>query len=330
MIILRKVGNKMFIKLPSLTFVIYYLVKIILYCAAAISLTYSFGDDIVAVLKSLRKKSVFRKMNTEHNKLYLHIEKIFYVLYGAGNNKRVNNFFVISAVFFLIPFVLLRNNLNFIMNIVLSGFASLLPYVYLRLNLYKVRVESSFDAELVISEIANQYKICNLNMREAIRRAEKYLTSAPYSRRNIYSLALMLDVYKTDEELKKYLDYFVYSLNTQWARLLANNIYFAIAKDFDVSEGLSDILKDIRNSVEAEEKANRENAESFILVFFMAPFLLVLTPFLADKLFDFSLSKFVYYQFNTPLGIALFFLLVILLVFDFLIVYFLKRRKFDI
>jgi len=193
-----------------------------------------------------------------------------------------------------------------------------------------MRVESSFDADKVISEISNQYKICNFNMREAIRRAEKFLTSAPYSRKQIYSLALALDTYKTDEELMNYLNYFVYSINTQWAKMLANNIYFAVAKDFDVTEGLSDILKDIKYAYEAAEKANRENTESFIIIYYFVPVLLIGSPYVAYKLMGFSFSKYIYYQFNTPIGITLFVIIVLLLIFNYFIMYFLKRKKFDI
>ena len=134
------------------------------------------------------------------------------------------------------------------------------------MRLYRIRVESSYDADKVVTEIANQYKICGFNMREAIRKSEKYLASAPFCRKHIYALALCLDTYKTDEELKKYLDYFVFSVDTQWAKMLSNNIYFAVVKNFNVVEGLSDILKDIKNSYTVAESSKRENSESVTMV----------------------------------------------------------------
>lgn len=222
------------LSLPGINIYLFYLVKIILYVLIIFSIVLMFGNDMIAVINSFRKKSVFRKENEKRSNIYMHLDKIFYVLYGANNEKRIYNFFMLSVAFFFVPFLLLRDKVNFTTNLLISSFLLFLPYIYLRLNLYKIRVESSFDAEKVVSEISNQYKIANYNMSEAIRRSERYLASAPYSRRQIYSLALMLDVYRTDEELKKYLDYFVYSINTQWAKMLSNNIYFAVSKDLNV------------------------------------------------------------------------------------------------
>ncbi len=255
---------------------------------------------------------------------------IFYTLRGNSKSSRVYCFFAITLLLFFVPLLLSFSSLNFMFAITISIILAALPYCILRLLLYRIRINSSYDADKVVTEISNQYKICSFNMREAIRRSVKYLSSAQFCRKHIFSLALGLDTYKSDAELKKYLDYFVFSIDTQWAKILANNIYFSISKNFNVAEGLADILKDIKNSYYAAESLKRENAESVAIVFFLAPILLIISPFLAKWLMGFSLIQFLEYQFKTPVGITLFLLIVIGYCFCFFVVFFMNRKKFDI
>jgi len=309
---------------------IYYVIKVLLYVLSFFCLYILFWSDILYLLKSLYKRSVFRSTDREYSKLYNHIDMIFYTLRGNSKSSRVYCFFAITVLLFFVPLLLSFSSLNFMFAITISIILAALPYCILRLLLYRIRINSSYDADKVVTEISNQYKICSFNMREAIRRSVKYLSSAQFCRKHIFSLALGLDTYKSDAELKKYLDYFVFSIDTQWAKILANNIYFSISKNFNVAEGLADILKDIKNSYYAAESLKRENAESVAIVFFLAPILLIISPFLAKWLMGFSLIQFLEYQFKTPVGITLFLLIVIGYCFCFFVVFFMNRKKFDI
>lgn len=310
--------------------VLFYTGKIFLYLFVVASLYFAFGSDILYLFKQMYKKKIFRTEKREHSKLYNHIDKIYFSLKGSSESSRVFNFYAVTVALFVVPlFVMLKISVP-LFALFLSVFLALVPYAILRLRLYRIRVESSYDADKVVTEITNQYKICGFNMREAIRKAEKYLSSAPFCQKHIYALALGLDTYKTEEELKKYLDYFVFGVNTQWAKMLANNIYFAVVKEFNVVEGLSDILKDIKNSFMIAESSKRENAESVLMVVYMAPALFLLSPVLSHWMMDLSFSTFLRYQFRTPIGITLFTLILIGFVFCVFMISFINKKKFDI
>lgn len=316
--------------ISSYTSFLYYSFKIFLYLLAVISLYTAFGADILYLFKQMHKKRVFRAEKRDHSILYNHIEKIYFSLKGNIEPRRIYNFYAITVTLFVVPlFVMLRISIP-VFALFLSVFLASIPYVILRFRLHRIRVESSYDADKVITEISNQYKICGFNMREAIRKAEKYLSSAPFCQKHIYALALGLDTYKTEEELKKYLDYFVFGVNTQWAKMLANNIYFAEVKNFNIIEGLSDILKDIKNSFMIAESSKRENAESVLMVVYMAPALFLLSPVLSHWMMDLSFSTFLRYQFRTPIGITLFTLILIGFVFCVFMISFINKKKFDI
>lgn len=314
----------------SLFRILYYVVKISLYMLVLIVLFNGFLSEIIYVVKRQYRIYVSRVDTKKHSSLYNHIDKIYFTLKGVSDSGSVYKFYTISIAFFVVTLMIMISLSDVLFAILISSLITLLPYIFLRMRLYRIRVESSYDADKVVTEIANQYKISDFNMREAVRKSEKYLASAPFCRKHIYALALSLDTYKTEEELKKYLDYFVFSINTQWAKMLANNIYFAVVKNFNVAEGLSDILKDIKNSYEISESSKRENTESVVMIFYMAPILFFISPFLAKWMMDFPIRKFLQYQFKTPIGIALFSVIIVGYIFSTFLIYFINRKKFDI
>jgi diguanylate cyclase (GGDEF)-like protein len=128
----------------------------------------------------------------------------------------------------------------------LATFAGALPYFYLRIKLRAIRIEGSYEAEGLITELINQYKINYYNMVEAIDRTIPYLNNYPHSKKALFRLALTVKDYSTDEELENSIQEFVYSINTEWSTMLSMNINLAIKNGSNVTESIEDILKDLK------------------------------------------------------------------------------------
>ncbi|PLT43522.1 hypothetical protein B8V81_5062 [Paenibacillus pasadenensis] len=131
-------------------------------------------------------------------------------------------------------------------------------------------------------------------------------------------------------EIERLTKTFSYTFGTNWAELLANNIYLAIVYRDNVKEALDDILDELTNAKAVNEKGNQENSESFMIIKFVAPVSYIASVFAIVHYFDFSWSKFISYQFGSKYGIQSFLLVLLFMFINLLIFVFLRRPKNDI
>ena len=85
---------------------IYYVIKVLLYVLSFFCLYILFWSDILYLLKSLYKRSVFRSTDREYSKLYNHIDMIFYTLRGNSKSSRVYCFSITVLLFLCLCFYL--------------------------------------------------------------------------------------------------------------------------------------------------------------------------------------------------------------------------------
>ncbi len=149
-------------------------------------------------------------------------------MYGENASSLVELIVITNMFFTGMTFFWTLSKLNLKMA-VFSGFCILVgPYALLRLKLYTIRIESSYEGEFLLTELINQYKINNFNMVEAIDASIAHLANAPQSRRLIFHMSLRLKSYSDRQDLERILYDFTYGINTQWSRLLMNNILLSI------------------------------------------------------------------------------------------------------
>lgn len=316
---------------PQMRAVLYYTVKYILYIVLLVLLTATFYKSMVAIITSFRKRTLFwNQKKPKHSKLYMHIDKIMFSLTGKKNSSYTSAFItaVIALWIVMLLFVLKMSNLK--TGILVSTVVAALPYIISRMFLHKVRISSSYDAEKVIAEVLNQYKIHNYMIKDAIRCSLKYLRECPYTYRQLTILAINLDSYKSEAELNEIFDYFNFSIGTQWALMFSTNVKLALVSNINVVGGLTDILNEIGKTTKIYEDSKRENRESRVMVYLLAPALYILSPIGAKYIVSFPASKFFNYQFSTKIGITLFLSIVVLYIINIVVQYFLKNRKFDI
>lgn len=288
-------------------------------------------------LLSFRKRAKLRRKLSsidENDKGFDDFRQNIFVLLEATTsieNKNIVNY-IIGIVLTLIGGIILflYPKLGFLPALTVALFSSLMPYVYLRIKLHFIRVNSSKEGDIIIGEILNNYKISYCNMKEALEITAKDVENAPYSRRLILDLVKGLNKVGSKEDVRELLNVFRYSLGTSWGNVLASNIYFAEVLGIKVTDSLTDLLEVVSSSREVLEHTKRENNESNLIFKYMAPVCFILTVLAACKFFGFTLDKYIKYQFGTATGLMWMLIIVGIYIAGIVINIFLTKTKMDV
>lgn len=307
------------------------LIKIVLYCVIIIGIWLVFSKPILYFFKVIKPRKTFRNdHNGSSSNFYKHIKRLILIVYGKNDDKKVSTFYLISIMIFFLSFLIIVRRTDLLKSFAFSGLLSISPYIYLRLQLKQIRVEGSYEADILINELLNQYKLSNKNIYEAIDDTISKIKEAPIMKKQLFLLSLKLKEYRREEELEEILKDFVYAVGTEWIILLANNIFICITDDVDITTGLADIQKEIKQAISDKEREKRINLESVTIVRYLTPILYILSIILAKKVFDISIWEFFNYQLNTQTGFNYFMMIVIMTIFNNNLILILQKKKFDI
>lgn len=216
------------------------------------------------------------------------------------------------------------------MAVVCGIFAALVPYGILLARLHGRRVTRSKEGDILVQELLNNYKINGFNIKEAVEITSAELDKAPGAKRLLLQLAKGLQKAVTKEEVEYHLAAFRYGIDTAWGSALSTNIFFAYLYGIRVDSALEDLLTSMIRSRQVVEHGKRENNEARLILKYLAPVSFLLTVVLAIRYFDFTLVKFMKYQFGTALGMQWFLIMVMMYIGSLLLSVFLSREKMDI
>ncbi|MCT4544968.1 MAG: hypothetical protein N4A63_15660 [Vallitalea sp.] len=307
------------------------LIKITLYSMIIVGLWLIYTDYILYFLKVIKPKKTFREIKEEpSSNLYKHIKRLMLIVYGKDNDKKVSSFYLISVLLFFLTFLIVIQRTSIIRSFIFAGFISFIPYIFLRLQLKQIRIEGSYEADIFVNEFLNQYKLNNKNIYDAIDETIDKIKNAPIMKRQMFIMALKLKEYRNVEELEEIIKDFVYAINTEWIVLLANNIYISITDNINITIGLEDIQKEIKQAITDKEREKRINLESVTIVKFITPGLYIISMIVAKSVFNISFKQFFEYQINTPTGFNYFMIIIIMSILNSSILILLKKQKFDI
>lgn len=307
------------------------LIKITLYSMIIVGLWLIYTDYILYFLKVIKPKKTFREIKEEpSSNLYKHIKRLMLIVYGKDNDKKVSSFYLISVLLFFLTFLIVIQRTSIIRSFIFAGFISFVPYIFLRLQLKQIRIEGSYEADIFVNEFLNQYKLNNKNIYDAIDETIDKIKNAPIMKRQMFIMALKLKEYRNVEELEEIIKDFVYAINTEWIVLLANNIYISITDNINITIGLEDIQKEIKQAITDKEREKRINLESVTIVKFITPGLYIISMIVAKSVFNISFKQFFEYQINTPTGFNYFMIIIIMSILNSSILILLKKQKFDI
>lgn len=304
------------------------LFSLILYMALFWGLFLIFLPSVIRFMKEFRKKTTKKKK--KNGFLKKHISSMLGSLYGIDGEQKSDEFLFFLGTLLLLSFFLLKRQLPWASAFLFALIMSAFPYLFLRVRIYAVQVNGSYEGEFFVSELLNQYKINHLNMLEALAVSVEHLKNCPHVQKQLFRLSIKLKVYGTEEEAQEAINSFASAVNTEWGRILANNIFLSVHQGYDVTSGLEDILVELKRAQSVYEQGLRNTSEGFVMVKYILPGLYIGTIYMAVHYFDFSLRKFFTYQFFTPLGLKLFCINVVLFLLNVLLMNFFKKRKFDV
>lgn len=307
-------------------------IKVIVYALFFTGIWLFLGKYLLRFFK--RSSRYYRSGKDDNGKkdsrLISHLRQLLFITMGKGKKNNAYIFILVSAFIFLSSFLILfyffGTGTFFIL---VSALLGTLPYIILHTRLASLQLEGSYEAEVLISELTNMYRINSLNMAEAIDKTILSLTDCPHSKRALFSLSIAIKEYRSLEDLQYGIDSFVASTGTEWARLLGMNIFESVANGTDVSAALDDILSELKEIKSIIERDRRANNEAFTMVKFVIPAVYILSIYGANKFFGFTLQKFFNYQFTTDLGIKFFVAIIVLTILSFGAMFILGKPKFD-
>lgn len=278
----------------------------------------------------IRKRYNFKGSEKNGNEFIKHIERILAVTLNSKSKVMITFFLLFSFILGALTFILLYTA-NIVLYEVIIGsiVACLIPYAFLRTRLHSIRIESSYEAEPVVAELINQYKINHFNMKEAIDKSIPKLKKQQWTKKALFRLATELSTYKTKDELEEIILDFTFSIDTQWAIELGNNIFLSIEYGDDVRESLEDILDDLKDLNKVNEKNKQINNESYIMIKYVSPVSYIISVVLLFKNFNFTMSKFIDYQFKDAMGLKFFIYTIVTIIVNYIIYILIRKPKND-
>lgn len=297
---------------------------------AIIYVIYFIGIFLYFIVDSrfLKKKPITTKQGRTDSKIYAHLRKLIYINFSNKKSWVVNAFIILTLLIF-VTFMYLTLKVGFIYSIIISSIFASIPYLTLIVRRKYIRVAVSYDAELIITELTNQYKINNNNMIKALESTIKTIDDTHISKTIMTRLTIRAKEYRNEEELQSAIDEFVYSVDTEWAKMLANNLFLSISAGLDVTNSLEDIVKELIIAKSNFEKTDRMNSENIMVAKYLTPMIYIGSVYLAVEFFGYSVRDFFRLQFETSSGINYFVIIVILTFININFMYYMKNRKFD-
>jgi predicted hydrocarbon binding protein len=200
----------------------------------------------------------------------------------------------ITALLFLLFLIIGLAVFNYSAGLIMAAAAGAAPFLLLRVKLERERSRASFEAEQLVVSILNKYRISRFNIEEALEAVIADVADLPLTRKMLFHLLIKMRTTKNKEEIHDATRIFAYNIGTNWAKMLANNIFQAEAKGINVILPLEDILSQLREARVLAEERKRSNLESVILVKLFCPGVYLVFSYFAIEKFNLGLAGFLY------------------------------------
>lgn len=233
-----------------------------------------------------------------------YIQRLLATTIQKGDSYSAFTFYAITfAIYFLSLLAFFKAGFSFLSLLLFPILLSLVPFFILRVSLYAVRLESSYEGDIVVKTLLNNYKTNYKNIFDALDETVSDLPQNYYARRSMRDLAYKVRTYRTKEDLKESIMDFNFSIDTQWSLDLSNAIMVAIEEGYDISPSLEDIQSRFIILKEIIEQQKRFNNEGQLIAKWITPLLYLVTVFFMIYYLDFTIEEYIQNQFMTPLGL---------------------------
>lgn len=317
--------------------ILFELFRYTLYLLTLLFAWMAFSPLIIPSIKNQRNKSRFVGHDEPivgvkpKSRWYRDLELFLVTTIGIATPFVVYTF-IFGSLFLAILTGLFLNGIGSDNNRILMGsvLVGALPGFILYIKRMNVRINSSYEGDEMLTELIAQYKLNRKNIMEAIDKTVIRLKKSSHARKALTRLSLSIKENGRAEDIENAIDEFSYTFDTNWSKLLGNNIYMALIYRDDVKDALEDILTELTSTKSINEKGNQENGESFLIIKYVSPAGYIISVLATLKYFDFTWKKFIDYQFHEAMGLKSFLLFFLMMIINFLIFMFTRKPKNDI
>lgn len=283
-----------------------------------------------ALMKSKMKQANAKAGRKKGSEALSELNTMLQVVFNTESEGIALTFLMVSGGLALLSLAIVGSLYSIKVGVIAFIGIGILPFLLVKLRMQNFQVELSKEGEDLISALLGNYLLNYQNIRVAIEETARELDGAPRSKRMLYNLARSLTRANTNDEAEYAIEKFRYSLSTSWGDILANNIRFAYVDGITITDALRDLSDGISKARKSYEQNKRENNESNIMIRIIFPLTVLAVPVGAIKLFDFTLAKFVEYQFGTEIGMMWALLLLVGYLICAIITSVLTHQKMDI
>lgn len=278
-------------------------------------------------LKMRNRLRARRKASKPETILEQHIRRVLSVSLKKPIEPR--RFIWIHIIFFFVMAFVGKQNIPFHSSILIAGLISCMPYLLLRVRLESLRRKGSYEGERLISEFICQYRICGFNIYKTIEQVIQTSEDTRVSVKLLFKLLLELRNTGNTKAIKKATDNFAFGFNTNWSKMLANNIRIAAESGTNITFALEDILIQLREARTIIEERKRLNSEAVRMVVFLIPLMYLGTVVLSVNYLGVSSMKFLKNQLYTEQGFLIFLLAVFLFLVNLALIEVVNNQRFD-
>jgi hypothetical protein len=294
-----------------------------------------YGKDFMDYIERLK---AYDKLKTNtisedqrkafNNKLDKYLEQLLI----ATNTQKLDVIKLkqLTVLLFVLSFMIVSYVLGLFAGLLVSIMMASLPFISLRLRLNTMQTKGSHEGESLIVNLLSKYRTSSFNIEEAIEKVVKDSDiSIPNCQVALYRLLYSARGTKNPVLIRESTNLFAYTLGTNWAKMLSNNIYLAIVSGTNVSKPLEDILIRLRGASILQEERRRKNAESIRIVKYVAPTIYIFFFLIAVNFVGISPKTYMYNQFMTKQGMVLFIACIVSWMFNYILILSIKNKKFD-
>lgn len=235
-------------------------------------------------------------------------------------------FEIILGITSFVAFLYLTNAVTALL--IMAGLVSI-PYLIIRIRFETFRKKGSYEGETLISEFLSQYRIANYNIYKTMELVIANGKDLKVSKNLLYQILLEMRTQGNMEKIKETTKIFAYGINTNWARMFANNLSIAGETGINIQEALEDLLIQLREARRLLEERKRLNSEARRMLLVLIPLLYVGMIFASTRYLDIAFGKLIKNQFFTESGMIMFVTCLLLYLFNIVLIEAVRGKNFD-
>lgn len=289
-----------------------------------------YFDEIKNIYQRIKMKNRLAARKKElrgETKLEQHLRRLLSV--SMKNPIEPKHFLFATGGIYLGLMLIGTQNVSWSSSLIIATLVCSMPYLMLRVRLETLRRKGSYEGEALISEFLSQYRICNHNIYRTIEKVILTSTGIKVSKKLLFKLLISIRNTGDKAVIREATYGFSYGLNTNWSRMLANNIRISAEEGTNVNLALEDILIQLREARAMAEERKRLNSEALRIVIFLVPLLYFGTMIMSFYYLDIPFTQIVRNQLYTSQGFLLLLLIIFLFLVNLIIIEIVNNQRFD-